>query len=158
MRRRTQLFVIAAIVVASALVGYAIVNHRHHDDIKSLTLHCKINVRSELLSPDDKLKAIVFTRDCGGAGYPHTFVIVVPAAIRIPEYDPPEQKYAAAAWEGFCPINLLWRDTRTLLVETRGGCEGEEASSPGWARLRASVNADGTMASIVAMSLSDAWE
>jgi hypothetical protein len=100
---------------------------------------CQNKIAQELPSPNGRAKAVVFTHDCGAAGYPHTIVAILSRSGRVSQHQPIEEELAAAAWEGYDKVDLRWRDERTLLVEEFGGGE-EESSAPFHERLKVETN------------------
>ena len=122
--------------VATYAIGGAVEQYRLESFIDQL---CQNKIAQELPSPNGRAKAVVFTHDCGAAGYPHTIVAILSRSGGVSQHQPIERELAAAAWEGYDKVNLRWRDERTLLVEEFGGGE-EESSAPFHERLKVETN------------------
>jgi hypothetical protein len=139
-------------------IGSAVKQYRVESSIYELCENICINkIQREVPSPDDREKVIVFAHDCGAAGFPHTIVAIVRKSGGIPKHQPIEQRLAAAAWEGYCNVTILWRDNRTVVIEERGG-GGDESDAPAWVRLKAITNGAGGIKEVLPMSLSESWE
>lgn len=101
---------------------------------------CNNKIQREVPSPDGGQKAVVFTHDCGAAGYPHTIVAILSKSQGIPKHQPVERRLAVGAWEGYDNVTIRWQDDRTVLVEETSIGE-QESSAPKFERLN--VETDG---------------
>jgi hypothetical protein len=80
--------------VGSCLAMFAIVaaveQYRRDSLLSEL---CENKIVQEMPSPNRRAKVIVFTRDCGAAGFPQTIVAVVPTRFRgIPKHKLPDSR------------------------------------------------------------------
>jgi hypothetical protein len=126
-------FCLATLAIAGAVEQYRLESFINHI--------CENKIAQEVPSPNGRSKVVVFTHDCGAAGYPHTIAAILPRHHGISKHQPIDRRLAAAAWEGYCKITVRWRDDRTILVEEFGGGE-EESSAPFHERLKVLTDGD----------------
>jgi hypothetical protein len=117
--RRNQIFLILALVVGAVVGCYAV--------ISGLLLFlaedgCANQLLSETPSPDNRLKAVVFQRDCGATTDFSTQVSIIAQAEKLPKqagnaFSADTNHGAAPSGPGGGPtIKVQWRSPAELLI------------------------------------------